>query len=167
MTETNLQEIYKSPYLQKLRADFLAGEKPKTCNRCWEEEAAGRVSKRINSRIRLKELYPSVDWQNTKPDQLWFVDLKLGNICNLKCRICGSWSSSKWAEEEIAYMPDLANKKEHLAYKFLQQGAWPRKTVDFWDNLRMLLPNIKYFEFTGGELKYQWHTLSRCRCTME
>lgn len=151
LTETNLQEIYKSPYLQKLRTEFLAGEKPKTCNRCWEEEAAGRVSKRINSRIRLKELYSSVDWQNTTPDQLWFVDLKLGNICNLKCRICGSWSSSKWAEEEIAYMPDLANKKEHLAYKFLQQGAWPRKTVDFWDNLRMLLPNIKYFEFTGGE----------------
>ena len=82
---------------------------------------------------------------------MWFVDLKLGNICNLKCRICGSWSSSKWAQEEIDYIPELKNKKEHLAYKFLQQGAWPRKTQTFWDNLRELLPNIKYFEFTGGE----------------
>ena len=69
----------------------------------------------------------------------------------MKCRICGSWSSSKWAEEELAYMPELANKKEHIAYKWLRQGAWPRKTEAFWDNLRSLLPNIRYFEFTGGE----------------
>ena len=33
----------------------------------------------------------------------------------------------------------------------MQQGAWPRKTQTFWNNLRELLPNIKYFEFTGGE----------------
>ena len=145
-----LAEIYSSEYMQNLRQDFLAGNKPATCQRCWDEEAAGRVSKRMNSRIRLKEYYDSVDWNNLNPDQLWFIDLKLGNICNLKCRICGSWSSSPWAQEEIAYIPGI-NKKEHLAYKFLKQGAWPRENPTFWDNLRALLPNIKYFEFTGGE----------------
>jgi sulfatase maturation enzyme AslB (radical SAM superfamily) len=81
---------------------------------------------------------------------LWFIDLKLGNICNLKCRICGSWSSSKWAKEEIDYVPGI-DRKTHLAYKFLQDGAWPRENELFWDNLRILLPNIKYLEFTGGE----------------
>jgi organic radical activating enzyme len=144
-----LEEIYHSEYMQGLRQDFLAGNKPATCQRCWDEEAAGRVSKRMNSRIRLKEYYDSVDWNNLNPDQLWFIDLKLGNICNLKCRICGSWSSSKWAKEEIDYVG--GNRKEHLAYKFLQDGAWPRQSEVFWDNLRALLPNIKYFEFTGGE----------------
>jgi organic radical activating enzyme len=137
--------------MQDLRQDFLAGNKPSTCQRCWDEEAAGRTSKRINSRIRLKEYYNLVDFQNINPNQLWFIDLKLGNICNLKCRICGSWSSSKWAKEEIDYVPELENRKEHLAYKFLQDGAWPRETEVFWDNLKTLLPNIKYFEFTGGE----------------
>jgi MoaA/NifB/PqqE/SkfB family radical SAM enzyme len=136
--------------MQDLRKDFLAGNKPATCQRCWDEEAAGRVSKRMNSRIRLKEYYDNVDWYNLNPDQLWFIDLKLGNICNLKCRICGSWSSSPWAQEEIAYIPGI-NKKEHLAYTYLKQGAWPRENPQFWDNLRSLLPNIKYFEFTGGE----------------
>jgi organic radical activating enzyme len=135
--------------MQDLRKDFLAGNKPETCRRCWDEEAAGRVSKRMNSRIRLKEYYDSVDWNNLNPDQLWFIDLKLGNICNLKCRICGSWSSSKWAKEEIDYVG--GNRKEHLAYKFLQDGAWPRESEVFWENLRTLLPNIKYLEFTGGE----------------
>lgn len=148
---TTLTDIYHSKYMQDLRADFLAGNKPSTCQRCWDEEAAGRTSKRINSRIRLKEHYDRVDWFNLNPDQLWFIDLKLGNICNLKCRICGSWSSSKWVNEEIDYVEDLKDRKQHLAYKFLQDGAWPRESAVFWDNLRELLPNIKYFEFTGGE----------------
>jgi len=145
-----LEEIYHSEYMQDLRKDFLAGNKPSTCQRCWDEEAAGRLSKRMNSRIRLKEYYDSIDFQNTNPNQLWFLDLKLGNICNLKCRICGSWSSSKWAKEEIDYIPGIMRKK-HSAYKFLQDGAWPRENPQFWDNLKTLLPNIKYFEFTGGE----------------
>ena len=145
-----LKEIYDSEYMQRLRQQFRAGEKPKTCNRCWEEEAAGRTSKRMHTQVRLKELVPKVDWANDKPDQLWFIDLKLGNICNLKCRICGSWSSSKWADEELKYMPGI-DKKKHIAYTWLQQGAWPRKSEVFWDNMRELLPNIKYFEFTGGE----------------
>ena len=45
-------------------------------------------------------------FQQTDYGEVKFVDLKLGNLCNLKCRICGSWSSSKWAKEEI----DLLNK---------------------------------------------------------
>lgn len=150
LKEHTLEEIYHSRYMQILRRDFLYGNKPETCQRCWDEEAAGRTSKRMNSRIRLKEYYNHVDWNNLDPDQLWFIDLKLGNICNLKCRICGSWSSSKWAKEEIDYVPGI-DRKTHLAYKFLQDGAWPRESNVFWDNLKTLLPNIKYFEFTGGE----------------
>jgi MoaA/NifB/PqqE/SkfB family radical SAM enzyme len=151
LNETDLATVYKSEYMQNLRRQFRAGEKPATCSDCWKEEEIGRNSKRINSQIRLKELYPLVDWANDTPDQLWFIDLKLGNICNLKCRICGSWSSSKWAEEEMNYMPAGADKKQHIAYTWLKKGAWPRKTETFWDNLREMLPNIKYFEFTGGE----------------
>jgi MoaA/NifB/PqqE/SkfB family radical SAM enzyme len=138
--------------MQQLRQQFRAGEQPKTCQRCWDEEAAGRTSKRMHSQVRLKELYTQVDWTNDTPDQLWFVDLKLGNICNLKCRICGSWSSSKWADEELKYMPKDFDKKQHIAYTWLKQGAWPRnQDTNFWNNLRELLPNIKYIEFTGGE----------------
>ena len=150
LNKHTLTQIYQSGYMQDLRQEFLDGRQPATCKRCWDEEAAGRVSKRINSRIRLKEYYDKVDFSNTNPDQLWFIDLKLGNICNLKCRICGSWSSSPWAQEEMAYLPKV-KKKDHLAYTFLKQGAWPRENPQFWDNLRALLPNIKYFEFTGGE----------------
>lgn len=152
--ETSLQQIYKSNYMKNLRQQFLQGQKPKACFRCWNEEEVGRTSKRMFTQIRLKELKNKIEYNNLEPDQLWFLDLKLGNICNLKCRICGSWSSSKWAEEEINYVQDLktpAQRKTHLAYTFLQQGAWPRKSPYFWENMKQLLPDIKYFEFTGGE----------------
>lgn len=151
LRNTTLQTVYNSTYMQSLRQQFRNGEKPATCSRCWEEEAAGRDSKRIHSKVRLKELYKQVDWDNDTPDQLWFIDLKLGNICNLKCRICGSWSSSKWATEEMAYLPPTVDKKTHIAYTWLKQGKWPEESPDFWENLKALLPNIKYFEFTGGE----------------
>lgn len=160
LKENTLEEIYHSEYMKNLRQQFLDGQKPATCQRCWDEEAAGRTSKRINSRIKLKEYYDSVEFDNTNPDQLWFLDLKLGNICNLKCRICGSWSSSKWAQEEVAYTDKLYSqfsqytdhdRKNHLAFQFLKAGAWPRESEIFWDNLNKLLPNIKYLEFTGGE----------------
>ena len=151
LTKTNLEVVYKSQYMQDLRKQFRAGEKPATCQRCWDEEDAGRTSKRMHTQVRLKELYPKVDWQNDSPDQLWFIDLKLGNICNLKCRICGSWSSSKWAAEEMDYLPSGADKKKHVAYTWLKAGKWPEESPGFWENLKALLPNIKYFEFTGGE----------------
>ena len=160
LRKNTLEDAYKSEYMQNMRRQFRNGEKPATCKSCWEEENAGRVSKRIHSQNRLKEftetktvdeLTSLIDWDNDLPDQLWFVDLKLGNICNLKCRICGSWSSSKWAAEEMDYLPKGSNKKTHIAYQWLKQGKWPEESLDFWDNLKSLLPNIKYFEFTGGE----------------
>jgi MoaA/NifB/PqqE/SkfB family radical SAM enzyme len=49
-------------------------------------------------------------------------------------------------------MPKDFDKKQHIAYQWLKQGDWPRnKESGFWENLKQLLPNIKYLEFTGGE----------------
>lgn len=152
LNKDNLETIYHSKYMQNLRQQFRNGKKPATCKLCWDEESAGRTSKRIHSQVRLKELYTKVDWDNDNPNQLWFLDLKLGNICNLKCRICGSWSSSKWAAEELEYVPKDFSKKDHIAYQWLKQGSWPRNSdTNFWENLKQLVPNIKYLEFTGGE----------------
>lgn len=162
-----LEDAYKSSYMQNLRQQFRSGKKPATCKLCWDEEAAGRDSKRIHSQVRLKELYRQVDWDNDLPDQLWFLDLKLGNICNLKCRICGSWSSSKWAAEEMDYLPKDVDKKKHIAYTWLKNGKWPEESPGFWENLKTLLPQIKYFEFTGGEpwlIEEHWDLL---RCAVE
>ena len=94
------QDIQNSHYMQNLREQFIAGRQPQTCRKCWSEERAGRTSKRMHTLDRLKHMGITSEWTlDAKP--LMFLDLKLGNICNLKCRICGSWSSSQSAAEEI------------------------------------------------------------------
>ena len=91
------KDRWNHPALADLRNKFLAGEKPTECKRCWDEEDAGINSKRIS----FAEHFSGDD---TIPDTLFtdpvtekniqYVDLKLGNVCNLKCRICNSMSSS-------------------------------------------------------------------------
>jgi organic radical activating enzyme len=146
---TNFQSIQNSNHMHDLRAQFLAGEKPQTCRKCWNEERAGRASKRIHTLDRLKHMLPDQDW-TTDAKPLMFLDLKLGNICNLKCRICGSWSSSQFAAEEISFMPRAEQKSSH-AYKMLRAGAWPKENEHFWQQIDSVLDDIRYIEFTGGE----------------
>ena len=133
-----LEDAFNSGPMQVLRDAFINGKTPGQCERCWIEEDAGKKSKREYMLEKFKHL-------PFEPN-LIFLDLKLGNICNLKCRICGSWSSSAWAQEQIAQFGD-----GHIASDWLKQGQWPRKSKKFWENVDKLLPDIKYFEFTGGE----------------
>jgi len=149
LKSANFKDIQNSEYMYQLRQEFLAGNKPATCRKCWNEEKSGRTSKRMHTLDRLKHMGISSEWtQDAKP--LMFLDLKLGNICNLKCRICGSWSSSQFATEEIAHLPSEEKKKSH-AYAMLKAGAWPRENTQFWQQIDSVLNDIRYIEFTGGE----------------
>ena len=149
LTSANFAVIQNSQHMQDLRTGFLAGKRPKTCRKCWNEEDAGRTSKRMHTLDRLKHSLQTEEWSNSaKP--LMFLDLKLGNICNLKCRICGSWSSSQFAGEEISFTPRAEQKSSH-AYKMLRAGAWPKENDHFWQQIDLVLDDIRYIEFTGGE----------------
>ena len=149
LLQANFAEIQNSNSMQSLREQFLAGERPQTCRKCWNEERAGRTSKRMHTLDRLKHMDISSDWTAVaKP--LLFLDLKLGNICNLKCRICGSWSSSQFAAEEIAWAP-REEQKQTFAYQMLKAGAWPQENQNFWQQIDQCLDDIRYIEFTGGE----------------
>lgn len=145
----SFDEIQNSKAMKNLREQFLQGKKPQTCRKCWNEERAGRTSKRMHTLDRLKHVITDTEWtSDAKP--LMFLDLKLGNICNLKCRICGSWSSSQFATEEINDAPP-EEKKHSYAYQMLRAGAWPRENIQFWQQIDQHLADIRYIEFTGGE----------------
>jgi MoaA/NifB/PqqE/SkfB family radical SAM enzyme len=146
----SFSDIQASNSMQKLRKEFINGEQPKTCRKCWREERSGRTSKRMNTLDRLKHMLPDQEWTaDAKP--LMFLDLKLGNICNLKCRICGSWSSSTFATEELQWLRYHEDRKDNHHYRMLQQGAWPRENPTFWSEIEKVSEQIQYIEFTGGE----------------
>jgi len=142
--------IQNSQYMQRLRQNFLDNKQPQTCRKCWREEKSGRTSKRMHTLDRLKHMLPDQEWTaDAKP--LMFLDLKLGNICNLKCRICGSWSSSTFAAEELANLSRNEDKKSNHHYQMLRQGAWPKENLVFWKEIENITDQIQYIEFTGGE----------------
>jgi len=146
----DFDSIQNSRAMVQLRQEFLDQKKPQTCRKCWMEERAGRTSKRMHTLDRMKHMGISDEWTaDAKP--LMFLDLKLGNICNLKCRICGSWSSSQFATEELNDMGPDEDKKKSFPYQMLRAGAWPRENESFWTEIDACLNDIRYIEFTGGE----------------
>jgi MoaA/NifB/PqqE/SkfB family radical SAM enzyme len=150
LSDSSFVEIQNSIHMQQLRQDFLDKKQPQTCRRCWNEERAGRTSKRMHTLDRLKHMIPDQEWTaDARP--LMFLDLKLGNICNLKCRICGSWSSSQFATEELNFITDKEERKNSFHYQMLRDGSWPRNSDRFWQELESVMSEIRYIEFTGGE----------------
>lgn len=150
LNSADLAAVQDSAYMQRLRQEFLDGKRPRTCRKCWNEERAGRTSKRMYTLDRLKHIIQDEEWTpEAKP--LQFLDLKLGNICNLKCRICGSWSSSTFAAEELQYLGRDEDKKKTFHYQMLKRGAWPRENPAFWSEIDRVIDRIHYIEFTGGE----------------
>jgi len=150
LTTATFDQVQQSQHMRSLRKQFLAGEKPQTCRKCWNEERGGRTSKRMHTLDRLKHVLPDSEW-TTDAKPLMFLDLKLGNICNLKCRICGSWSSSQFAVEEMNQLRTDEEKKKSYPYQMLRAGAWPRENERFWAEIDQALDQIRYIEFTGGE----------------
>jgi hypothetical protein len=77
LNTASFADIQNSVYMQDLRQQFLDQQQPKTCRKCWREESAGRVSKRMHTLDRLKHMLSNnQDWTpEAKP--LTFLDLKL------------------------------------------------------------------------------------------
>ena len=151
LTRAEFGTIQNSASMQTLRNQFLLGEQPQTCRKCWREERAGRTSKRMHTLDRLKHMLAAETEWTAEAKPLMFLDLKLGNICNLKCRICGSWSSSTFATEELQWLKPSEDRRTNHHYHMLRAGAWPRENPKFWTEIAAVSEGIQYIEFTGGE----------------
>lgn len=144
MKEGSLDILWNDIRYQRLRQAFLDGKKPKECQSCWDEEAAGMASFRVqfakdkNIRLDNLEFLPIV---NYGPRSL---DLKLNNVCNLKCRICGTQASSTYLKE---YQERLQIKIEDGAYWLSNKilGTANESVIKEWAN------DLIHLEITGGE----------------
>jgi radical SAM protein with 4Fe4S-binding SPASM domain len=100
-----IKQIPNSAEYQKLRLAMLAGEKPASCKNCWKREAEGLPSLRQGFTNKFKQfIVPHTDEDGTIDFKLRYVDARLSNLCNLKCRMCsGTYSSSIAQEENVLY----------------------------------------------------------------
>lgn len=137
----NIDEYESSQELIQLRQDFLSGQQPAGCARCWRDEAAGLPSKRT--------LDNEYVFNNQQPDltSLKVLSIPFGNTCNLACRICNSYSSSRWGREETKlkhHFPDIVINGHSKFYK----------DADFIQSIIDRTKNVVHVEFPGGEPFY-------------
>lgn len=142
----NLSEVWKGKWLRQYQQQFLAGVKPEACTNCWKEEDAGMQSKRLRELTYYKNELGITRLEKPTASPIT-LDLKLGNICNSKCRICTSFASSQWGKEEIAIDP--LNKDRVM--QFNHSGSWPKRNDNFWKEVDEWAPTLKKLEFFGGE----------------
>jgi MoaA/NifB/PqqE/SkfB family radical SAM enzyme len=147
----SIDEILSSDYMNQVREQFRQGELLSACNNCWQNEQAGGESKHALTPYKLSNIYAGINWEsNSVEDNMGFVGGHLGNLCNLKCRICNPAFSSSIAAEEINQEPET-EVKAHPVYKLLTDNRWSRNSEQFWQMLRDRSDQICNFEFLGGE----------------
>jgi hypothetical protein len=178
--EQSIEEARNSELHQRVRSQMLAGEESPECQLCWDEERHGLNSKRLHmlkhypvDRIKQTTLgYIDVD-----EFPLAYLDLRFGNLCNMKCRSCGPADSSLWYEDvEAVNTPNHATFDFYLSKQYQLKkinNTWALKDDDFawyenesfWDMMKTVVPHIDRLYLTGGEPlinKAQWRLLDLC-----
>lgn len=101
---TTLKEAFNNAQMRELRLDMLNERPSKICEFCYKHEEAGPHSFRNYSKEqfsnRFDEVVPTTLEDGTVPEfRMHYFDIRFSNICNFKCRTCGSEFSSQWGAE--------------------------------------------------------------------
>lgn len=154
-------EAFNNDYMKSVRKTMLEGAVPASCTKCFKEEQEGIASKRIwetgtwhlQEEIDIKELIAETSEDGTVPYKLQYLDLRLGNTCNLKCIMCSPHDSSQWVIDHKKVYPIFQSpliKKQMGWDKKLHNNFW-HENPEFWREVFDQIPNIKQLYFAGGE----------------
>lgn len=164
--DSSLEQIWNSDVVKEVRRQVLNGERPKVCEPCFSLEDQGVESLRqrhINGIIpeaRIN-LYPraldSLQQDYTMPFEIPTMEIKLNNLCNLKCRMCHPMDSTSWNDwgqveefykKEGNFLPAKIEKLNLKNKPFLDSFV---DTDNWWASFEKLLPYFRRVEFAGGE----------------
>ena len=144
--EKTMREIWNDEPMREMRRNMLDDKSCQECADCYEQEAAGFASMRNNSNKNFAQFIDSVDQtlpDGTYPDfQLHYWDVRFSNICQLKCRSCGSIFSSRWYDDDVK----LWGKELRPRVSFAG-----RHEEDVWEQMQEHIPHLEQIYFAGGE----------------
>lgn len=129
-------EAMGTPYHHELRQAQLRGQRHPSCRKCWDiEDLGGRSFRQIWNDVLDTHEPPSHTAAR-------YLDITLGNKCNLTCRQCNEWNSHLWQIDNVR----------------LGRGTDPTLTNTRWfeldPSLRLLesaLETATHVNFLGGE----------------
>ena len=166
INKESLEDIWNNDTMKRIRKQVLNNERPAECEPCFSLEDQGVESLRLRHiRGKIPEarvnLYPNaldkLQEDFSMPFEIPTMELKLNNLCNLKCRMCHPMDSTSWndwnevkefykKEGNIMYAIVEEHNLEHKPFldKFQDDPKW-------WRSLEKLLPHFRRVEFAGGE----------------
>jgi len=165
LNKNTITEHMNSEVFKNARLNMLNGKIPNPCKRCYIEESKNITSKRLiennnYSDFTIEHAKKITNENGSIDPNLEFVELRLGNICNVKCVTCNPASSSKWIQDykilnkELDYVTDYQN---------CSTSNWHDKEF-FWDDLFDKTANVKTFYINGGEptlVKAHWNFIKK------
>jgi sulfatase maturation enzyme AslB (radical SAM superfamily) len=146
LKEKSMREIWNDTDMREMRTNMLEDKPCRQCSDCYEQESRGFSSMRNNSNKDYGHFIPEVD--ETLPDgslpdmKLHYWDVRFSNICNLKCRSCGSIFSSRWYDDDVKLWGKPLRPRVQFAGKHDE---------DVWEQMQEHIPHLAQIYFAGGE----------------
>ena len=165
-------EARNSKVLKEVRAAMMKGEWHPECERCRQEEVNGIRSRREYENddwgkwygdISLEKVLPHTQEDGTIETEklpIDFLDVRYGNFCNLKCRMCGPTDSHQWYDDHVAISGGTGFRDSSGRVDLVknEKGRWTTDVFDwfqnnktYWDNFEEHAPNAKKLYIVGGE----------------
>ena len=143
INNTSVDDIVKSSTFNLLRTNMLAGNRSKECSRCYAHEDAGLTSQRQSHNAQWSQKKLNIEPNGIlKKFEPVYLDLRLNNICNLKCRMCSGYFSSAIAQEEATLFGN--HQSLDASMQSTQKALALEKIIKY-------LPQAEKIYFAGGE----------------
>ena len=159
-----IEKIINSDSFKEVRLKMLKSERPLPCLSCFKEEDLGLVSKRMRENsifdVEIADLKLKTSDSGEISPNIEYAELRLGNLCNLKCRTCNPNSSSKWSAEYGTTQDSLDFIKK---YDLKANFKWAETEV-FWADFLANTQQLKQLYINGGEptlIKQHWLYLQK------
>ena len=161
-----LEYHWNGETMQRIRRQVLRGERPKECEPCFALEDQGVESLRMRhiagkipeARINLyPDALSKMQHDFTMPFEIPTMELKLNNLCNLKCRMCHPMDSTSWNDWD--QVEEFYERDNNIMFHIVNEHNLKNKPFldkfqdnpEWWASLEKNLPHFRRVEFAGGE----------------
>lgn len=149
LKHNTLEELWNNKKMKEIRRYMLEGKKHYNCRKCYQQEDNSLDSTRTSSNRWYEKHIPEIT-KNTTPDghnndfKLLYWDFRFSNLCNMKCRMCGSFLSSKWWEDEMKIFGG-----SELPQAIINVNQYSKKDINLY--LDEFINDVEEIYFAGGE----------------
>ena len=136
------EQYWESTQLKNIQNNMLDNKRDPGCAICWKKEDRGFSSLRQHSNEIYKAHIEAVK-KHSVSSWPFYIDLRLGNLCNLKCRMC----ISEWSSQIATEILDNPNEDwiDNPTQKIIELDN------DTWNILHKWIPFVRRVFMTGGE----------------